>query len=87
MAGRRTNRPARIAAWASERDGDRNAGAEQEDQEEDATGALRQNLDAVMQIDAVDRVIAQKCHGRYRKESTMRDASPCGLAGKCGVSR
>ena len=44
-----------------ERHGD--AGAQQEDEEEDAAGALGESLDASVQVDAIDRVIAQESHG------------------------
>ena len=58
-----------------ERRGNRHAGVQQEHHEEDAAGALGQGLDAGMQIDAVDRVIAQKCHENTDEEG-MRMGRP-----------
>ena len=63
------------------RRGNRHAGVEQEDHEEDAAGALGQGLDAGMQIDAIDRVIAQKCHENTDEEG-MRTGEPARTAGR-----
>jgi len=62
------------ARLRQERHRNRDAGAEEDHEEEDTAGALGQSLDAGMQVDAIDRVIAQKCH-----EKT--DGKECGTAG------
>ena len=39
-----------------------------EDHEEDRAGALRERLDAGMEIDAIDRVVPQECHWETPKK-------------------
>ncbi len=56
------------------------AGAKQDHQKEDAAGTVREGLDAGMQVDAVDRVIAQKSHEKPTEMSAGRPASRAGQA-------
>jgi hypothetical protein len=56
--------------------GNRNTGAEQEHQKEDAAGALGQGLDAGMQVDAIDRVVAQERHWGMPTESMGKGDPP-----------
>ena len=75
-AGRMTKRPASSAASTDQRRRDRNPGAQQIDQDEDAAARLGEGLDAIVQVGAVDRAVAKEGHAdgaRWTERCEQRD--------------
>ena len=72
IAGRSTKRPVTTRGHRHQHERHGNAGAQQEDEEKDAAGALGESLDAGVKVDAIDRVVAQECHGDT-DENEMRE--------------
>src|SRR6185295_402275 len=60
-----------------ERRGNGDARAEQHDEEEDAADTGRKRLDTGMQVDAIDRVIAEKSHGENRRKEMRKRPANC----------